>query len=435
MTRVRRFGLGGLAIVAWAALAAPRVSAAPPATPAEVEAFAAKDLEARWVAYHAAPEPVAAWVAFLAQRKDYELLELLALTTRTLEALDALQVADAPGWLRCATWRLTSSDSHAMDAARKFLLDRRPGAFLAWVARYPSVLEGPSGQPAASVARLIEGQEPRPSLEDVARYAPPFDADVVLAALTPPAEVADLGAAPRAAPGVVYVHQVVRALEAWAMTNRRVEPWNGRVAALVGATSPAIAKAAALACAWLPRADVPVARLLALLDARDRPADVRAAALVGLSFSPAAEAYLRVCAVAADPAHVAWSAAVSRLGDVGDELALAVLAGLTLADEADVARDAARAAIAGRLAAEEAPAAAARTPGLLGRVARAEAVGDARAPVYAAAAVRALAGKAGWAEVRAALEALRDTPPSADDEGGRVAALARKALEEARAGR
>lgn len=331
----RRVVAACAAFAAFAVGAAGPAYGAPPATPAEVDAFAAKDVEGRWVAYHAAPEPVAAWVAFLAQRKDYELLEHLALTARTLEALDALQVADAPGWIRCATWRLTSSDSHAMDAARKFLLDRRPGAFLDWVARHPSVVEGPEGRPAASVLRLIEAQDPRPSLEDASRYAPPFDPAVVLAALTPPAEVVDFGGAARAEPGVVYAHQVVRALEAWATTNRRVEPWNGRVAALVGAASPAVAKAAALACAWLPAADVPVERLSALLDATDRPGDVRAAAAIGLSYAPTPDAYLRVCAVAADPAHVAWSAAVSRLGDVGDELALAVLAGLTLADEAD----------------------------------------------------------------------------------------------------
>ncbi len=103
--------------------------------------------------------------------------------------------------------------------------------------------------------------------------------------------------------------------------------------------------------------------------------------MIGLSFAPTADArYLRVCTVAGDPAHVGWSAAVSRLGDVGDEHSLAVLAGLTLADEADVARDGARTAIAGRLAAEEAPAAGARVLGLLGRVARAETLGDARAP-------------------------------------------------------
>lgn len=422
----------GATVVALACGAAGDAFAGPPATPAEADAFAAKDVEARWVAYRAAPEPLPAWVAFLAQRKDFELLEHLALTTRTLEALDALQVADAPGWLRCAAWRLTSSDSHALDAARKFLIDRRPGAFLDWVARHPSVLEGPEGRPAASVVRMIEAQTPKPSLEDASRYAPPFEAAVVLAALAPASEPADLGAGARAEPGKVYTHQVVRALEAWATTNLRVEPWNGRVAALVAAPSPVVARAAALACAWLPRDAVPVERLTALLDAADRPADVRAAALVGLSFAPTPEAYLRVCAVAADPSHVAWSAAVSRLGDVGDELALAVLAGLAVADGADVARDAARASIAGRLEAEGVEATAARAAGLLLRVVRAAGGGDARAPAYATAAVQALAARARWPEVRAALEALRDTPPAeGDPDAGRVAALARKALEAA----
>ncbi len=94
------------------------------------------------------------------------------------------------------------------------------------------------------------------------------DLAVVLASLAPPAEVVVLGGAARATPGVVYVHQVVRALEGWATTNRREAPWTGRLAALVGATSPAIAKKPRRSRArGHSLAEVLAERLVALLDA------------------------------------------------------------------------------------------------------------------------------------------------------------------------
>lgn len=419
--------LAGL-VLAIAGAAAAR--AAPPSSPEAVAAFAARDAEGRWVAYRATPEPLGAWVTFLAGRRDFELLEWIALTTRTLEALDALQTADAPGWIRCAFFKLTSADSHALDAARRFLLDRRPGAVLEWLDRFPAATHGVG----AGVVRALHALQPPPSREDATTYLGPWDADVLLAVLVPPASLATLSDAAPTRPGVVYVHQVVRAIETWTISSLRAEPWTGRVAALVGHARPAVARAAALACAYLPATQVPAVRLAALVDDATRPPDVRSAAVLGLSFASGAEAYVRLCRVAAEPDHVAWSAAVSRLGDVGDELAVAVLAPLALGAPPDGVRDRAVASIRARFTVEEPDAMAARVPNLLARVAVAANVDASRAATYRAAAVAALRARLEVPAVRAAVAALRDAPiADGNVEAWRVAALARAVLDGASA--
>lgn len=398
-------------LLAWLVVTTSTAHAGPPA---DAAAFGARDLEGRWAAYREAPEPIAAWVAFLAPRRDWDLLEWIALTSRTSEALKALEEADAPAWIRCAVWRLEGADSHADEEARGLLLGRRRGEVLDWLERHPEVARGAV---ASVLDRLRETVADKDRI-DASRMAPPWTAASLLR---------DLDPRPPPGPGSA---QVERALWAWARSSLREPPWVGKVVALLDHADPAVRRAAALSCAWLPPPKVPAERLERMFSDAKEPADVRAAAAIGWSFALEPEVPLRLLHVAEEAAHPAGSAALSRLGDLGDEFAAERLAKPGPAEREPMRLDALR-RIRARLAAEDAAGFAARVPALLRRAAWADLSCDPFETDLVPFTVALVKARASEPAVRAALD---DAAAAGDAPGDRLAPRVRELVETIRAG-
>ena len=95
-----------------------------PQIPVSEAAWDARDLEGRWVLFDSAAgvkpgmtgDP---WVPFLTRRKEWDLLEWIALATAEKDAQDALAEQNAPQWVRCAVWRLSVYDGHSVGAATR----------------------------------------------------------------------------------------------------------------------------------------------------------------------------------------------------------------------------------------------------------------------------------------------------------------------------
>jgi hypothetical protein len=392
---VRRAAAGvalGLLLAARTALAGP---------PADATSFAARDLEGRWAAYRESPDPVAAWVAFSAARRDWDLLEWIALTARTPEALNALEEADAPAWIRCALWRLEGADSHADEQARALLLGRRRGEVLDWLERHPQAVRGP----VTSVLDRLREDVPKDGRVDASRLLPPW---------TPATLLRDLDPRPPPAPAAARVE---RALLAWARSSLRTDPWVAKVAALLSHADPAVRRAAALVCAYLPPPRVPFEALERLLRDGRQPDDVRAAAAIGLSFSSEPQALLVLLHVAEDPEHPAATAALSRLGDLGDEFAAERLTKAG-APAREAARVEALGRIRARLAAEDPAGFASRVPAMLRRAAWADLSCDPYETDLVPFAVDRVKARAADPAVRAALDDLSAAGAAPDDRLG-----------------
>lgn len=378
------------------ALAGSAGAGEPPVTDAEWDR---RDMDARWVFYRRAPDaPEEAWIAYAVKRHDWEFLEWLALTSRSGNALLALADADAPNWVRCAKW--PAADSHRRQAATG-RLDR---------------------------------------LKDAGKYLPPWDPEVLLAPLVAPPDLAELGDRRKAEPGKRYVHQVVRAIDVLAESALHGEPWAGRLAALVGHPHSGVRRAACLAYGSRPPDEVPLAALeVRASDEAETPA-VRAAAVLGLSYAESPAAYGVLLGVATTPAHPAWRAAVSRLGDLDDGFALEVWKGLDVAAagadaKAFLAAQADR--IRARVAATDGAALASRVVPMLERAASMDLSCGPFEGTFVSWSLLAVHARRGEPEVRGALEQAKEAYESPHAERGladplrdRVRAYARSVLEE-----
>jgi hypothetical protein len=429
---------------------APDAEPPPPPRPVAVDVWEARDLEGRWALFSSSKGAQEEWLRFLVARREWDLLEWIAITSRTSDALDALAEANAPTWMRCAVWRLRMIDSHGQDSART-LLAQHARAFLAWLARFPKAETGATATVAKAMRAKPPADEPdeprapdgpRAPPEDASTLLPPLDPAEVLRALVPPERVEDLGEAPRSKPGFVYVHQVERAIDALLTTDLRVEPWLSRMSALLRHGHPALRRKAALGYARVPADLVPVDALLALEGDSREPADVRSAALIGASYSSHPKAYVRLCDVANDTTHVAWSAAVSRLGDHADEFTASHLSAV-LDRVADPVRkaffDKEPILVERRLANENPSRLPERVPRLIARAAWADLVGDPLRETIVPFVQQLLEKHAADVGVREALVRLiaaagPSLPPATRDPtlADRVRALAQEALDAAK---
>ena len=293
-----------------------------PTAPVADKTWEERDLEGRWALYRASegPKPGSKedpWVPFFARRKEFQLLEWVAMTSAAPAALEALAKADAPGWVRCAVWLLIASDNHVRGGALEWLKEKRPGLTLAWIDRFPKLLH-------FTDAFLAELRAKNAKREDASALLPPLEIGTALADLAPPSDVVDWGARARAESGRTYVHQVERAIDMLGLTLLEGEPWAGRLAALVSHANPRVRRAAALAYARRPRLDVPIGALLARVDDEKETPEVRAAALLGASFHDHPAAYAKLVSYAHRVSSPIWRAAVSRLGDIDDGFVIGI---------------------------------------------------------------------------------------------------------------
>ena len=394
-------------LVVGAAAGRSRAGDDPPSTPpVSLAAWEERDVEGRWVLYRSSQglkpgEFEDPWIPFLAKRKKFQLLEWISLTSAAPAAVEALAKADAPGWVRCAVWSLRATDSHVGGGAEKWLTEKRPGLALAWFERFPAAAVGP-GERILQVLRAKAAKR-----EDASALLPPLEPETVLADLRPPAHLEEWGDRTQAEPGHRYVHQVERAIEALCYTRLEGVPWAGRLAALLSHAHPKVRRAAALAYARRPRREIPVGLLLAqAADEKEAP-EVRAAALLGASYSDHPAAYARLLGIATEVTNPLWRAATSRLGDVDDGFAIghwealgpARLAG---GDKAFAEEQAAR--IRARVAASDEEA----VPRMLERAAWIDLACDPLEERFGAWTRKELRGRLAAPGVRAAVERARD---------------------------
>ena len=286
-----------------------------------------RDTEGRWLelvrGLDEEPARAADWVQLLVEAREFRLLEWLAIyEPRSFLSLGvgrALQEAKAPGWIRVAVWNLAAADDHTRESAKARLLLGRPGEVLAWFEKHPEAAT------ANAEALLRELREQGWVATDAGDALPPLDARQVFEHLRPTARVRELGDGLRAEPGVVYLHQVSRAIDGLTALDEPPAELLSLLTELTEHASERVRQRACLAFSRVPAGTPQSRRLVAILRDEGESAMVREAALLGVSYARHPDAYLTLHETALRVDHPAWKAAVSRLGDVGDGFSLALL--------------------------------------------------------------------------------------------------------------
>ncbi len=284
-----------------------------------------RDLEGRWVLltkrlFESPNSGLEPWARLLAERREFELLELVALympaSFATSGVGKALADAGAPQWPRLALWTLPARDSHDRDAARRKLLRDHPAEARAWLRKHADTIGDAAKRLRADLEKL-ELPEVDPE-----RFLPPLDPEQVFAQLDAPAELAEFGDRLRAEPGKVYLHQVLRAIDGVIVAEQRGSDALVRLGRLTRHPDARVRRAALRAFSRLPGELVPHRDFIAVMNDTEASAADRETALLAASQSTHPEVYLLLLRIAGDPAHPAWKAAVSRLGDRGDPFTL-----------------------------------------------------------------------------------------------------------------
>lgn len=285
--------------------------------------WADRDVEGKWMHYHrdcaANPKDAdrkANWGKLLGARREFELLELLAIHEGWRHFGGALARADAPQTFRVAVWNLGGFDSHNSDTARQTLVSRSPEV-LQWLDRHPDAEKGK----ARALRALLAGAPARGPLAQL----PPLDPiQVLVPMLDAPAQLAEFGDRRRAEPKVHYVHQVLRALDGVLVHGEVDAQLVPKVLALVRHREASVRTAAFTTLTGLPGDLVPDQRLLAIADGGDDAA-IRRQATVALSFATHPRAHYALLAIATAVGHPGAEAARQRLVELGDASTAALL--------------------------------------------------------------------------------------------------------------
>lgn len=314
-------------------------------SPSEAE-WSARDLEGRWMLVERETlehgwERIASLARFLEERREVELLERLCLYPRseghfaTFEG--ALARLDAPQWARAVEWNLRQLDSHRRDEARAAFVERRPGVARAWLEAHESELRPLAREVLDRLRSAAVEPVPAPALLG------PWTLEERLAPLDAGREVLDFGAHQRAAPGVLYLHQIENALRSIAQKQLYEEPWLGKVLALTHHPRAEVQAHAWFTLGEAARGRIAADRLdttahVAVIDSQSTDPRVRTAATLALGrragWDPVA--WCELHRIASDPSHATWPSAVHALRQCGDAWSAELLTGLarTLEDPA-----------------------------------------------------------------------------------------------------
>jgi hypothetical protein len=301
-----------------------------PLAPLDAKDWEARDFEGRWALFRAANPghtnlETSPWGRFLVEHREWQVLTWIALTTDDLFPLHALHEAKHPNWVAVAVWNMNARDSHvSLDGPA--ILKEQPALMRSWFALHPEAVVGA----VAPFAKDLAAQGTTRDDAGAAALAPPVSSAALLADLSPPPTVLAFGDRRRAEPDVRYVHQVERALDLLSRAGPRGPTWTARLAALLAHPVAALRLAAARACGSHHGDEVPLAALLARIDAPDESPAVRSAAVLALPAYELLAAHGKLLHVGSDPRHPAFTAAVSRLADLDEGFALELWKGLDL---------------------------------------------------------------------------------------------------------
>jgi hypothetical protein len=317
----------------------------PPVTDAEWDA---RDLEGKWVLYQklirADEKNIKAFTPYLAERKDFDFLEVIALHQSLYQggiaASWALAKADAPQWLRVAAWLRPVDIDHGETETAKLLVKHNPAKSLAWLDKYAA--EAFISKDEKETSRFGDRSNPllhdlqvlkkkKVKAGDLGKALPPFQPSEVFRYLDAPKTLDDFGDRKRAEVDKVYVHQVLRAIKALVQSGRCREPWIGKLLQLTKHTDPEVRQAAFLAFAdfgnELDPKNSPIDDFRKVMDDAKETAAIRESALMAFSSISHPQVYVRLHELALETDHPAWPAAISRLNDIGDEFTLEHLNG------------------------------------------------------------------------------------------------------------
>ena len=294
-----------------------------------------RDLEGKWVMiqsrYKQSPNNSKRLVAYLIEKKEFELLEWMVLYQRNalkqLQVGEALVRANAPQWVRAVTWARRSPRSlgHAEKKSRSLLVQHDPGFVFSWLHKYRE--DTLKSDRVKKDYVLLKSKNLK--LQDVSKALPPLKASDVFKFLTAPAELAEFGNRLRAEPGKVYVHQVLRAIDGVIVSGLYEDPWIGKLHTLTQHSNPKVRQAAYLTMTYVARhLDLKKYSLKHFEKVIDDPKEtpkIREAALMAFSFFDHPRVYVKLHNIARDTGHPSWKAAVSRLGDFGSGFTLIYL--------------------------------------------------------------------------------------------------------------
>lgn len=314
----------------------------------------ARDLEGKWSLLQKSladdPRVARSFVAFAAARKDYGFLEMIAvhqpLYDGALAAAWALARADAPQWVRVAVHLRRIEMGHGEAETSKILFKHNPAKALAWHEKYAGQFPEKSAARHSADMDLAAYRKAKVKPGVLAGALPPFDDADLFRHLDAPKTLADFGDRARVKADEVYTHQVVRAIKTYTAAGERSEPWLGKMLALTRHPNEAVRRNAYLAYAeagesLAPRgaANHPLDEFRRVMDDVKEPDAVREAALLAFGGFRHPQVYLRLHELAQDPTHPAWKAAISTLGNVGDEFTLEQLTRVKTAKLAEADTD------------------------------------------------------------------------------------------------
>lgn len=286
-----------------------------------------RDLEGKWVQLSTAidkdPWSISGWVDFLVQKREFELLEWMAIYIPDLFKShgvgEALIKANAPQWIRVSAWHNNGPPNlgHGLQQATSNMLHSSPGETEHWLAKHKDELDNWEISLQTVYATLKKDKfEPK----DSSKYHPPLQPKSVFEHLTATQALADFGERMTAEEGVTYRHQVIRAINGVPVSGRRTPELLKTVRGLTVHKDEGIRIAALLSHTYLLPKASPNERFVDFVSMADDGSEsqsVREAALMAFSYHRHPSVMLKLHQVATDPKHGAWNAAISRLGDIG----------------------------------------------------------------------------------------------------------------------
>lgn len=286
-----------------------------------------RDLEGKWVlltsSIQHSPEKISDWVEFLKQKHEHTLLEWMAICIpdafKSYGVGNALIIEDAPQWVRVAAWHHNGPTNlgHGIQQATNILLRSSPGVAEHWLQTHQANLDNWK----SSLLKVYEAlQKDKTEPKDSSRYLPPLQSENVFRLLGYSEDLVEFGDRTQAEEGVVYRHQMIRAINAIPVSGRREARLLKAVRELTWHKDVDIRIAALLAHTYLLPKSLGTEQFedfVTMADDKTEPQKIREAALMTFSYHNHPSVILKLHQVAADPLHGAWNSAVSRIGDIG----------------------------------------------------------------------------------------------------------------------
>ncbi|MEM7391824.1 MAG: hypothetical protein AAF492_05700, partial [Verrucomicrobiota bacterium] len=263
----------------------------------------------KWESYRrsigADPDQQTHWIESLFVWKDYAFLETISLyqlnAFETLRIGHRLKAAKAPEWIRLAFWMKHNNRGHLGSTIDTMLYDETiEDELYTWMKRHPEQVTEDKDQ------KLLKHLTKKNAKQlDKIDVLPPLKPEEVFNALV--------------APDPDKLEMVRRAVHGIVVRGAFEEAWMNRLKALTRHKTASIRQAAYLGYSYLPARLIPMADFLQVVEDGKESKANREAALLAYSYGYDYEVYSTLYRIAHDREHAAWPAAVSRLGDIGDD--------------------------------------------------------------------------------------------------------------------